>query len=234
MRAGTSTADAARMRALERENAQLRRVCDLAHGERFFRGRARPTVALVVAFIEPSARSSGRGDLRALRQAGVRIRRRGTTRPGDGRRRPGRSVTPRWRNNPARLKGSKERYGAWKLWDQLNREGMAAARTRGAADAGTRAARGAPRRYKVRTTRSIRRRTSWRTWWTGISRRLLRTGCGSRASPSWPPGRAPPTRVRDRRVRPPTRRVANRRQPQHRPGAGRAGDGGHLPRPPGR
>ena len=70
MRPGTSTADAARIRALERENAELRRVNDLAHGERFFRGRARPPVALVVAFIEAFREEFGVGPAcRALRQA---------------------------------------------------------------------------------------------------------------------------------------------------------------------
>ena len=45
-------------------------------------------------------------------------------------------------------KDSRERYGAWKVWDQLNREGIAAARRRGAADAPAGAARGAPRRVE--------------------------------------------------------------------------------------
>ncbi|MGH8923000.1 MAG: IS3 family transposase, partial [Actinomycetes bacterium] len=131
MRPGTSAAEAARIRALERENAELRRVVrDLAHGERFFRGRARPPVALVVAFIEACRDQFGVGPIcRALRQAGVAIS-------------PSGYYAARARAPSARAvrdaalekqilrvyKDSRERYGAWKVRDQLNREGNAAAR----------------------------------------------------------------------------------------------------------
>ena len=36
---------------------------------------------------------------------------------------------PRWKKEILRVyEDSRERYGAWKVWDQLNREGIAAAR----------------------------------------------------------------------------------------------------------
>ena len=158
MRPGTASADAARIRALERENAELRRVNAIsAHGERFFRGRARPPVALVVAFIEAFRDQFGVEPVcRALRQAGVRIS-------------PSGYYAARARPPPARAvrdaalekqilrvyKDSGERYGAWKVWDQLNREGIAAARCtveRLMRKLGLRGVRRGG--YKVRTTRS--------------------------------------------------------------------------------
>jgi len=84
----------------------------------------------VVAFIEACRDQFGVGPIcRALRQAGVRIS-------------PSGYYAARARPPPARAvcdaalekqilrvyKDSGERYGAWKVWDQLNREGIAAAR----------------------------------------------------------------------------------------------------------
>jgi putative transposase len=87
-------------------------------------------VTLVVAFIEACREQFGVGPVcRALRQAGVRIS-------------PSGYYAARARPPPARAvreaalekqilrvyQDSGERYGAWKVWDQLNREGIAAAR----------------------------------------------------------------------------------------------------------
>src|SRR6266516_1843692 len=130
--------------------------CDLAHGERFFRGRARPPVTLVVAFIEAFREEFGVEPIcRALRQAGVRIS-------------PSGYYAARARPPPARAvrdaalekqilrvwKDSGERYGAWKVWDQLNREGIAVARCTVERLMRTLGLRGVRRGgYKVRTTR---------------------------------------------------------------------------------
>ncbi|MFI5081529.1 MAG: IS3 family transposase [Streptosporangiales bacterium] len=158
MRPGTTSADSARIRALERENAELRRVnAILRTASAFFRGRARPPVTLVVAFVEACRDQFGVEPMcRALRQAGVRIS-------------PSGYYAARARPPPARAvrdaalekqilrvyKDSKERYGAWKVWDQLNREGIAAARCtveRLMRKLGLRGVRRGG--YKVRTTRS--------------------------------------------------------------------------------
>ena len=84
----------------------------------------------MVAFIEACRDQFGVGPIcRALRQAGVAIS-------------PSGYYAARARPPPARAvhdaalekqilrvyKDSRERYGAWKVWDQLNREGIAAAR----------------------------------------------------------------------------------------------------------
>ena len=84
----------------------------------------------MVAFIEACRDQFGVGPIcRALRQAGVAIS-------------PSGYYAARARRPPARAvhdaalekeilrvyKDSRERYGAWKVWDQLNREGIAAAR----------------------------------------------------------------------------------------------------------
>lgn len=84
----------------------------------------------MVAFIEAFRDQFGVGPIcRALRQAGVAIS-------------PSGYYAARARPPPARAvhdaalekeilrvyKDSRERYGAWKIWDQLNREGIAAAR----------------------------------------------------------------------------------------------------------
>ena len=111
----------------------------------------------MVAFIEAFREEFGVGPIcRALRQAGVRIS-------------PSGYYAARARPPPARAvcdaalekqilrvyKDSKERYGAWKVWDQLNREGIAAARCtveRLMRELGLRGVRRGG--YKVRTTRS--------------------------------------------------------------------------------
>ena len=111
----------------------------------------------MVAFIEACRDQFGVGPIcRALRQAGVRIS-------------PSGYYAARARPPPARAvrdaalekqilrvyKDSKERYGAWKVWDQLNREGIAAARCtveRLMRKLGLRGVRRGG--YKVRTTRS--------------------------------------------------------------------------------
>src|SRR6266581_5122128 len=127
-----------------------------AHGERFFRGRARPPVTLVVAFIEACRDQFGVEPIcRALRQAGVAIS-------------PSGYYAARARPPPARAvreaalekqilrvwKDSGERYGAWKVWEQLNREGIAAARCTVERLMRTLGLRGVRRgSYKVRTTR---------------------------------------------------------------------------------
>ena len=97
-----------------------------------------------------------------------------TAGPGGARRRAGET-------DPARLQGQQERYGAWKVWDQLNREGIAAARCTVERLMRSSGCAGAPRRVQVRTTRPIRRRTGrpgQRTsrrrpgpagWWTSPS-----------------------------------------------------------------
>lgn len=91
--------------------------------------------------------------------------------------------------------------------------------------------RGARRRCGPRTP--ARRSSGRTTRATGSSRRTRQTGCGWSTSPSCRPGHRV-HRVHDRRVRPADRRLAHRDAPQHRPGAGHAGDGGHLPGPAGR
>ena len=111
----------------------------------------------MVAFIEVFREEFGVGPIcRALRQAGVRIS-------------PSGYYAARARPPPARAvrdaalekqilrvwKDSGERYGAWKVWDQLNREGIAAARCtveRLMRKLGLRGVRRGG--YKVRTTRS--------------------------------------------------------------------------------
>jgi len=110
----------------------------------------------VVAFIEAFREEFGVGPIcRALRQAGVAIS-------------PSGYYAARARPPPARAvreaalekqilrvyKDSGERYGAWKVWDQLNREGIAAARCtveRLMRELGLRGVRRGG--YKVRTTR---------------------------------------------------------------------------------
>ena len=110
----------------------------------------------MVAFIEAFREEFGVGPIcRALRQAGVRIS-------------PSGYYAARARPPPARAvrdaalekqilrvyKDSGERYGAWKVWDQLNREGIAAARCtveRLMRKLGLRGVRRGG--YKVRTTR---------------------------------------------------------------------------------
>ena len=111
----------------------------------------------MVAFIEAFRDQFGVEPIcRALRQAGVRIS-------------PSGYYAARARPPPARAvrdaalekqilrvwKDSGERYGAWKVWDQLNREGIAAARCtveRLMRKLGLRGVRRGG--YKVRTTRS--------------------------------------------------------------------------------
>ena len=110
----------------------------------------------MVAFIEAFREEFGVGPIcRALRQAGVAIS-------------PSGYYAARARPPPARAvreaalekqilrvyKDSGERYGAWKVWDQLNREGIAAARCtveRLMRELGLRGVRRGG--YKVRTTR---------------------------------------------------------------------------------
>ena len=121
----------------------------------------------MVAFIEVFREEFGVGPIcRALRQAGVRISPSGYY---AARARP----PPDWAVRDAALekqilrvwKDSGERYGAWKVWDQLNREGIAAARctverlmrNSGCAGCAAAATRCAPRV-------PIRRRTGRRTW----------------------------------------------------------------------
>ena len=107
---------------------------------------------------------------------------------------------------------------------------------RGAADAPAGAARGAPRRVEEAADHGPRPVAGPAG---GPGQPWLRAG---RAGPAAGGGlhlRAHPGRHRlyragHRRVRPADHRVAHRREPQHGPGAGRAGDGGHLPGPPGR
>ena len=83
----------------------------------------------MVAFIEVNRDQFGVGPIcRALRQASERSRRRGTTRPGRGRRRRAVRDAALEKQILRVYKDSGERYGAWKVWDQLNREGIAAAR----------------------------------------------------------------------------------------------------------
>jgi len=110
----------------------------------------------VVAFIEAFRDQFGVEPIcRALRQAGVRIS-------------PSGYYAARARPPPARAvreaalekqilrvwKDSGERYGAWKVWDQLNREGIAAARCTVERLMRTLGLRGVRRGgYKVRTTR---------------------------------------------------------------------------------
>ncbi len=150
----------------------------------------------MVAFIEAFRDQFGVEPMcRALRQAGVAIS-------------PSGYYAARARPLPARALGdaalekqilrvykdSKERYGAWKVWDQLNREGIAAARCtveRLMRKLGLRGVRRGG--YKVRTTRSDPAQDRPETWSTGTSRRMPRTGCGWSTSPSYPPGRAPRT-----------------------------------------
>ena len=100
IRPGTSTADAARIRALERENA------DFAGSTRFCARRA--------LFSRPSSTTGnpggglhrglpgpvrGRAYLPGTASGrGAPSRRRGTTRPGRGRRGRGQHARPRWRN----------------------------------------------------------------------------------------------------------------------------------------
>ncbi|MGH3226734.1 MAG: IS3 family transposase [Streptosporangiaceae bacterium] len=157
MRPGTSSAEAARIRALERENAELRRVnAILRTASAFFRGRARPPVALVVAFIEACRDQFGVGPAcRALRQAGVAVSPSGYY---AARARPPSARAVREAALARQIlrvyKDSGERYGAWKVWDQLNREGIAAARCtveRLMRELGLRGVRRGG--YKVRTTR---------------------------------------------------------------------------------
>ncbi len=111
----------------------------------------------MVAFIEAFRDQFGVGPMcRALRQAGVAIS-------------PSGYYAARARPPPARAvrdaalekeilrvcKDSKERYGAWKVWDQLNREGIAAARCTVERLMRRLGLRGVRRGgYKVRTTRS--------------------------------------------------------------------------------
>ena len=111
----------------------------------------------MVAFIEAFRDQFGVGPIcRALRQAGVAIS-------------PSAYYAARARPPPARAvrdgalekeilrvyKDSKERYGAWKVWDQLNREGIAVARCTVERLMRRLGLRGVRRGgYKVRTTRS--------------------------------------------------------------------------------
>ena len=84
----------------------------------------------MVAFIEACRDQFGvEPACRALRQAGVRISPSGyyaaRARPP-----PARAVRDAWLEKQILrvYKDSGERYGAWKVWDQLNREGIAVAR----------------------------------------------------------------------------------------------------------
>ena len=75
-------------------------------------------------------------------------------------------------------KDSDGTYGAWKVWRQLNREGIACARCtveRLMRAAGLREVRrGKPKR----TTIPARPAAGPRTLWSGTSTRPRRTGCG--------------------------------------------------------
>ena len=149
----------------------------------------------MVAYIEACRDQFGVEPIcRALRQAGVRIS-------------PSGYYAARARPPPARavrdaalekqilrvFKDSGERYGAWKVWDQLNREGIAAARCTVERLMRTLGLRGVRRGgYKVRTTRAGPvAGPAGGPGEQGFSRRTRRTGCGWWTSPSCPPGRAP-------------------------------------------
>jgi len=107
---------------------------------------------------------------------------------------------------------------------------------RGAADAQAGAARGAPRRVEEAADHGPR----------PVPAQAGRPGQpGLRAARAGPaavgglhlrghPGRHRLYRAGHRRVRPADPRMAHRRQSRHGPGAGRAGNGGHLPGPAGR
>jgi len=110
----------------------------------------------VAAFIEAFRDQFGvEPACRALRQAGVAISPSGyyaaRARPP-----PARAVRDAWLEKQILrvYKDSGERYGAWKVWDQLNREGIAAARCTVERLMRTLGLRGVRRGgYKVRTTR---------------------------------------------------------------------------------
>ena len=105
---------------------------------------------------------------------------------------------------------------------------------RGAADAETRAARGAPRRLQgAHHAPGPVAGPAGGPGEQGLRAARAGPAVGSGLHLRGHQGRHRLHRAGDRRVRPADRRVAHRRQPRHGPGAGRAGDGGHLPGPPG-
>ena len=174
----------------------------------------------MVAFIEACRDQFGVEPIcRALRQAGVAIS-------------PSGYYAARARPPPARAvrdaalekqilrvyKDSGERYGAWKVWDQLNREGIAAARCT------------VERLMRKLGLRGVRR-GGWKKPRTTVpdpsqdrpadlvnrGLRAVRPGpaVGSRLHLRIHLGGHRLYRVRHRRVRPADRRVAHRRQPRH-------------------
>jgi putative transposase len=84
-------------------------------------------------------------------------------------------------------------YGARKVWRQLLREGIAAARCTVERLMGEMGLQGVRRGRKNRTTIPDRRRLDRRISSTGTSRPRARTSCGWPTSPTWPPGRASST-----------------------------------------
>ena len=174
----------------------------------------------MVAFIEAFRDQFGVEPIcRALRQAGVAIS-------------PSGYYAARARPPPARAvrdaalekqilrvyKDSGERYGAWKVWDQLNREGIAVARCT------------VERLMRELGLRGVRRGGCKAAH---DASRPVAGAAGGPGEPGLRAARAEPAvgrglhlrghlgghrlhRVRDRRVLPADRRVAHRRQPQHR------------------
>ena len=196
LRPGSTLADAARMRALERENAELRRVDAICARRALF---SRPS----------SATGNPGGGLHRGLPRGVRGRADlpGAA-PGRGAhlavgvlRGPGAAAAARAVRDAALekqilrvWKDSGERYGAWKVWDQLNREGIAAARCtveRLMRKLGLRGVRRGG--YKVRTTRSDPSQDRPEDLVNRDFAPDAPTSYGWSTSPSYPPGRAPRT-----------------------------------------
>ncbi|PZG76156.1 IS3 family transposase [Streptomyces sp. NTH33] len=133
-RPGTTTEESAQLKALKKENAELKRANEiLKAAAKFLRGRARPATHALVAFIDEHRDRFGGVEpiCRTLTEHDCKIA------PSTYYAHKKRLATPSARS--VRDKGLKERiqevytsnyrvYGARKIWRELNRQGHAVAR----------------------------------------------------------------------------------------------------------
>jgi putative transposase len=129
-RPGVSSAEGVDPPAGEGERRAAAGQCDPAYGVGFFRGRARPPLSLVVAYISGHRHRFGVEPIcRTLRQVDIGVSASGyyaaLARPPAAR-----TLRDAWLEEQIQsvYKAGGELYGARKVWAQLNRQGVAVAR----------------------------------------------------------------------------------------------------------
>ncbi|UIF88841.1 IS3 family transposase (plasmid) [Cupriavidus necator] len=131
-RGGVTTAERERLKALERENKELRRANEILKlASAFFGpGGARPPSQVLNSFVDQHRESFGVEPICQVLQIAPSCYRRHAARLRDPSRRSARAIRDeRLRPEIKRVwEGNMQVYGADKVWKQMNREGIAVAR----------------------------------------------------------------------------------------------------------